>query len=194
MQIQRMVLSLLVVLVLGLAPLSYGQIAPHQPSHRIFGYYNPATGAFEPLRPAAEDVEPAAVTATTGTLVFKPTITVKSTIPKNGVIGCSGEASVGDSSGRTYAEHGSGVETLVSGTTYTCTVTLPYSWLLSSPASDKITLDYTANLNYGFQLAASNAADTAVEPLSARESDQGIPSISVPASGATTTEDVSVTL
>jgi len=60
------------------------------------------------------------------------------------------------------------VGTLVSGTTYTCTVTLPYSWLLSSPASDKITLDYAANLNYGFQLAASNGADTAVEPLSAK--------------------------
>jgi hypothetical protein len=73
-------------------------------------------------------------------------------------------------------------------------VTRPYSWLLSSPAKDKITLDYTANLNYGFQLAASNGADTAVEPLGARESDQGIPRISVPASGATTTEDISVTL
>jgi hypothetical protein len=192
MQIQRMVLPLLVVLVLGLAPLSYGQFAPHQPSHRILGYYNPATGAFEPLRPA-EDVD-AAVTATTGTLVFKLTITVKSTIPKNGVVGCSGEASVGDTSGRSYSEHGTGVGKLVSGTTYTCTVTLPYSWLLSAPASDKISLDYTANLNYGFQIAASNGADTAVEPLSARESDQGIPSISVPASGATTTEDISATL
>jgi hypothetical protein len=192
MPIQRMVLPLLVVLVLGLAPLSYGQFAPHQPSHRILGYYNPATGAFEPLRPA-EDVD-AAVTATTGTLVFKLTITVKSTIPKNGVVGCSGEASVGDTSGRSYSEHGTGVGKLVSGTTYTCTVTLPYSWLLSAPASDKISLDYTANLNYGFQIAASNGADTAVEPLSARESDQGIPSISVPASGATTTEDISATL
>lgn len=187
-----MVFPLLVVLVLGLAPLSYGQFAPHQPSHRILGYYNPATGAFEPLRPA-EDVD-AAGTATTGTLVYKLTITVKSTLPKNGVVGCTGEASVSDSSGNSYSEHGSGVAKLVSGTTYSCTVTLPFSWLLSSASSDKISRSYTANINYGYQLTATNGADTAVEPISARESDQSIPSITVPASGATTTEDISVTL
>jgi hypothetical protein len=193
MQMQRIVLRLLAVLVLGLATLSYGQIAPHQPSHRILGYYDPATGGFEPLRPA-QDAEPAAVTATTGTLVYKLTLTVKSTIPKNGVVGCSGEATVSDSSGNSYTEHGSGVGVLVSGTTYTCTITLPYSWLLSSAASDKISRSYTANINYGFQLAATNGADTAVTPISARETDQSIPSIAVPASGATTTEDISVTL
>ncbi len=192
MQIRRMVFPLLVVFVLGLAPLSYGQFATHQPSHRTLGYYDPATGAFEPLRPA-QDVD-AAVTATTGTLVYKLTITVKSTIPKNGVVGCTGEASVSDSSGNSYSEHGSGVAKLVSGTTYSCTVTLPYSWLLSSASSDKISRSYTANINYGYQLTATNGADSAVEPISARESDQSIPSISVPASGATTTEDISVTL
>ncbi|MGA7931089.1 MAG: hypothetical protein WCA20_34485, partial [Candidatus Sulfotelmatobacter sp.] len=91
-------------------------------------------------------------------------------------------------------EHGSGVAKLVSGTTYSCTVTLPYSWLLSSASSDKISRSYTANINYGYQLTATNGADSAVEPISARESDQSIPSISVPASGATATEDISVTL
>jgi len=193
MQIRRTILPLVAVLVLGLAPLGFGQLAAPRTPHRTLGYYDPATGAFEPLRPA-EEVDATAVTPTTGDLVLKFTLTVKATIPKNGVIGCTAEATVSDSSGFSADEHASGVATLVSGTTYSCTATIHYSWLLSSPTADKIYITSTSTLEYGYEVTATNGTGTVVEAVSARGSTQPVAAISVPANGATTTESVSMTL
>jgi hypothetical protein len=65
MSIRRTVLSL-AVLGLGLAPFSFGQLASQArpSSQRVLGYFDPATGIFQPLHSAAE-VDPAtAVTET----------------------------------------------------------------------------------------------------------------------------------
>jgi hypothetical protein len=194
MQTRRMMLPLVAIFVLGLAPLGYGQILtkPHT-SHRTLGYYDPATGAFEPL-PSAEEAE-APVTATTGTLVFKITINVKSAIPKNAVIGCTAGASVFDStSGLSADESGSAVATLTSGTTYSCTVKLPYSWLLSSPTSDKVSLDFNTSLDYGYEVTATNGTATLVQPVGARLTTHTLAPINVPLTGATTTETISATM
>jgi hypothetical protein len=189
---RRMILPLLVVLVFGLAPLGYGQFANHSP-HRTLGYYDPATGAFEPVHPAM-DLDAPPVAPTTGTLVLKLTLSVKSTIPKNAVIACSGNGSVFDSSGFSADEHGSGIAKLVSGTTYSCTVTLPYSWPLASASTDKISLSYSASIDYGYQVTATNGTAIVVEPVSARNTNQSFGSISVPVNGATTTENISATI
>ena len=136
MQVRKMILSL-AVLGLGLAPLSFGQFASQARSqNRVLGYYNRTTGAFEPLHPAAE-VDAATATTETGELIVKYTITVKSTIPKNGVIGCSATAAVGDAAGD-REERATGVATLVSGTTYTCSAIIHYSWLLDTPTTDPV--------------------------------------------------------
>ena len=192
MLLRKMILPLLVVSVFALAPFTYGQFANHTP-HRTLGYYDPATGAFEPLRPAL-DLEAPPVTPTTGTLILKLTLTVKSTIPKNAVIACGGNASVFDSSGFSADEHGSSIAKLVSGTTYSCTVTLPYSWPLASPSTDKISLSYSASIDYGYQVTATNGTAIVVEPVSARDTSQSFGSISVPVNGATTTENISSTI
>jgi hypothetical protein len=178
--------------LLAFMPLAFGQLASEaRPAHRELGYYDPATGIFEPLR-SLSDTEPATA-PTTGTLTFTFTINVKSAIPKNAVIGCEGDAIVSDPSLQ-VTERATGVANLTSGTTYTCTAVIHYSWLLSTASSDKITLSYNSSINYGYEVTASNGTGTVVTPIISRTSTQDITAISVPANGASTTEDVSITL
>lgn len=186
-----------VSLVLCLAPLGFGQFkSTPQVKHPMLGYYDPATGVFIPVHQEAVDAQdalPATVTPTTGEFVFNFTLTVKSTIPKNAVIGCSAHVSVGETA---YAasEMATGIAKLVSGTTYSCSATIPYSWLLSTPTSDSVSITYGTALQYGYQATATNGTATAVEPLSARDSQHSAASIKVPANGATTTEAIAITM
>jgi len=71
---------------------------------------------------------------------------------------------------------------------------MPYSWLLNTPASNKIIVSYKAQVNEGLQVTATNGTGTNVVVSAGRASSQTTASIPVPASGATTTENVSVTL
>jgi hypothetical protein len=194
MSIRRTVLSL-AVLGLGLAQFGFAQIAsPARPSsQRVLGYFDPATGIFQPLRASAE-VDPATAVTETGELIVKYTITVKSAIPKNGVVGCSASAGTDDSAGD-YAESASGVATLVSGSTYSCSAIIHYSWLLNTPTTDSVGFTGSATIGYGYQVTATNGSATLVQPVTARESKPNIPVLkAVPANGATTTIDVNVTL
>jgi len=194
MQKRTMILGLVAAFALGFVPFSVAQLATHAPSpHHILGYFNQDTGLFEPLRPATQDAELPPVAATTGTLVFNFTITVKSAIPKNGVITCSAAGAVIETSYSTD-ETGFGIAKLVSGNTYSCSVSMPYSWLLNTPTSDKIILSYKAQVNEALQVTATNGTATNVVITAGRGSSQTTASIPVPANGATTTENVSVTL
>ena len=196
MQTRRTIFVFFVILVVGLASSAFGQFASHFPlSHRELGYYDHATGVFTPLQLAAQEAEvPPATTPTTGTIVFSITITLKTAVPKNGVVGCDGHAFVsGDSSGFNAQENGFALAT-GTGTTRTCKVTIPYSWLLASPTTDSIGLNYNAFVAEGIELTATNGTGTAVEFGNVRSSDQSIAPIKVPVNGATTTETVSITL
>ena len=195
MQTRKLMLPLLVVLVLGLAPFGFGQFATKTHSqHRTLGYYDSTTGAFQPLAKAA-DAEQPPVAPTTGTITFRLTINVKSVIPKNAVIGCTGSATVfDDSSTLSDDEIGSAIATLVSGTQYLCIVKLPYSWLLSSPTTDQVALGFDASIDYGYQATATNGTATVVEPIGARDTSHSLAPIAVPINGATTTESITVTM
>lgn len=193
MRMRKMSLFSLVVLALTLAPFSFGQLAKQaQTSNRVLGFYNPTTGIFQPLRQSA-DVDPATATTETGDLIIKFTIAVKSAIPTNGIVGCSADAVTGDAAGD-YDEHASGVATLVSGTTYTCSAIIHYSWLLDTPASDKISFSASADIDYGYQVMATNGSANVVVAVESRGSVVNIASIAVPADGATTTVDAKSTL
>jgi hypothetical protein len=194
MQKRSLILSLLVVLILGFAIFAFAQRATHSSPGEL-GYYDRNTGTFTPLQ-AGPETELPPVAPTTGTLIFKFTITAKSPLPKNSVIACSGGAFVSESSGFSSTEKVTGIATLVSGTTYTCTSTINYSWLLSSPSTDKIQFqNIHASSSYGYQVTATNGTAILVQPVGGRESDQSpLAPISVPANGATTTENVSITL
>lgn len=194
MQKRNVFLALVVVLFLVREPSGFAQLGtPALTPHRTLGYYNSDTGQFEPLRSAAPDLTAAAVTATTGTLVYKFTITLKSPLPKNGIVICSAG---GDVIETTYSadEQGFGIATLESGDTYTCSVSTPYSWQLHTPSTDKIILSYKAQTYEAIQVTAANGTGTTVITTAGRASSQTTAEIPVPADGATTTETVSVTL
>ena len=194
MQKQRVISVLVLVTVLGLASPAFAQIEnPAFVPHRTPGYFNSDTGLFEPLHPMAQDEVSHSVTPTTGTLVFNFTITLKSTLPKNGIVLCGAGAEVSEST-FSAVESGAGFASLVSGDTYSCTVTIPYSWLLSTPSSDKIALSYKAEIVVGIQISATNGTGNTVMGTSGRASSQTVSSIAVPVNGATTSETVSVTL
>lgn len=196
MQKRSLIVSVVVILILGFAIFGFAQRGTHSSSAEL-GYYDRVTGAFTPLaRQSGPDAELPPVAPTTGTLIFKFTITAKSPLPKNAVIGCSGGADISDSSGFGTAERANGIAALVSGTTYTCTATINYSWLLTSASTDKIDFtDVHASVNYGFQVTSTNGTAILVQPVLGRDANpNSLAPINVPANGATTTEDVAITL
>jgi len=194
MKIQQIILSLLVVLV-GLSSFGFCQFAAQAPPQRHpLGYYDPATGSFSPLVPA-QDPDAPAVTPTTGTFDFNFTLTVKTAIPKNSVITCNALASVSDpGSGFSAGEQAFGTAKLVSGTTYSCALKIDYSWLLTTPSTDKVNLSVSAGVGEGYEITATNGTGTTVQVVGTRNSSQSIGSIKVPANGATTTETIAMTL
>ena len=193
MQMRRTTTLSLVILVLGLAPFSFGQfLSPQHVHHGTLGYYDPTSGMFEPLRPAMNAEELPATTATTGTITFSFTITVKSTVPKNAVITCTATAIASDPAGG-FTEEGGAVAT-GTGTTRTCKIVIPYSWGLTTPTQDTITLATSASMEYGYEVTATNGTATLVVPGVLRNSGQPLGVIKVPANGAGTSETVLVTL
>lgn len=155
-------------------------------THGILGYLDPKTGAFH-LLPALQDAEPPATTTVTGKIVANFTITVDSTIASTAKIGCNVAATVLDlSTANSIIEEAGNAVTRGSGSTVTCTATIPYSWKLGSASTDKITLSYT------IQSPVAITSGSAEFPN--RLSSQSLGSISVPASGTTTTETIAATI
>ena len=138
-----------------------------------------------------------AATLSGGKLVFNFTLTVNSPIPKNGVIACQPEVDINESSGQSITEKGFVLAHLVSGSQWACSVTIPYSWALATPTTDKAVLRYKITIAEALQVLAANTStttSTVIGPLGTRETNQVIGAISIPLSGATTTENVQVTL
>jgi len=134
-----------------------------------------------------------AVAATTGKFVFTFTVTVSSTVPKNGVVVCTAFASVAESSGQNIQQHAIGIVT-PSGGKATCTVNMPYSWALATASTDKVALSYKVEVDYGYEFTASNGTGTAVQLASSNLVNENLATISVPKDGATTDEAVSATI
>jgi hypothetical protein len=134
------------------------------------------------------------VTGTTGKFVFTFTITVSSALPKNGVITCHGHASVGEnSSGQLILQDAGGIATLSNGK-WTCVATMPYSWNLTTPTSDTVSLSYGVSMDYGLQVTATNGTAVVVVPVNVNKVTQNLKSIPVPLNGSTTTEAITATI
>jgi len=125
-------------------------------------------------------VQSEAATTYTGKFVYSFTITIESTISTSVPIYCYAKVQTSDS-GDTLSETGS-VTATRSGSSATCTVTLPYSWSLATESSDKVNLSFEV------------AADTSLEYPPVRDVNHQLGQISVPANGATTTEKISVVM
>jgi len=160
----------------------WGQDAAASPG--VPGYLNPRTGIFHSIgRPVPQDSEPLATTTYTGTIVVNFTITVSSAIPATDQIGCVAGASVFDTAALNGLVDIAGTAvTRGTGTTVTCSVTLPYSWKLASGSTDSVILGYSITSPVDFSTPAGEWPH--------RAGSRSIGSIKVPVSGTTTTETV----
>jgi hypothetical protein len=154
----------------------------------IRGTLNTQSGIFvaRPGKAAIEEAEATNLTASTvtGTLSFTYNITLKSGFPDTTAIRCSATASTRDenySETSIYYDIKSALATR-SGSTATCKVSIPYSWLLANPASTMLSMDYT--------VTAIPASENGVS----RHHMGNLATITVPTNGTTTFRTINVTL
>jgi hypothetical protein len=170
----------------GQAPL--GDQAPAG-AQGILGTLDPQTGAFKPLtkpnRVKDEGGIYGTTTPTTGTLQVNVTITIKSTIPSTEPIACTVTAVMEEVYDSVYVNESATALAVRSGSTATCSMTIPYSWYLEAPASDVITITSTITTPLNWLNAGVAAA---------RVSTQTWGYIYVPTSGATTPIAVAATI
>jgi len=167
--------------------LSWGQEASPAGARGALGYFDSATGVFRPVSPMEDfNFEALAATAQPGTIVVNFTIAIKSAIPANYLITCGVSAVVTEVSvaGVNLIEDDAAVAATRTGSTAKCTVTIPYSWVLSNPATARLSLNYSLTASKG----------TATTGLLARSSLGSIVNTAVPASGSTMTQTVNTVL
>jgi hypothetical protein len=176
-------LWLICMCCLMVAPAVWGQAATTTAKPGILGYLDPHTGTFRPVPSAAEE-DPDAAPPTTfgGTITVTLTITLKTTGLTN--ITCSEEVSVVDNitSPRVFEETNT-VAATGTGNTRTCKLSIPYSWGLTTQASDMMSTGYSV-----FAAAGTSGLPqrtSLLSPLDIRK---------VPANGTTTTLTANVTL
>lgn len=116
----------------------------------VFGYQDPKTGMFHPLDRTPLSAEAAAaITPTTGTVVFTVTIQVSSAIPTTAPITCALNGGVNDPSTGFWTFNFSKTATRVSTTSASCTLTMPYSVDLGTPSTDTLSLDLSVGVSFG---------------------------------------------
>ena len=130
---------------------------------------------------------------TTGKFVFTFTVFITSPLPKDSAVVCYATASVNESGGLSVTQTATGIA-IPSGSKATCIATMPYSWLLGSPHTDRVLLSYKVEVDYGYEITASNGTGTAVELATSDKVAQDLLSISVPVDGSTTNTAVSAVL
>ena len=149
----------------------------------IRGYLDPRTGIFHSMpNPDLQEADVPPPATFGGKFVFNFSITVSSALPSTTKIFCEATASTVDP--LNLITETASVMATRSGSTANCTVTIPYSWNLSSSSTDRVSLLY--------QVIAGVPSTTT--PLATRSSSQSLPQTKVPANGATTTETIAATI
>jgi hypothetical protein len=123
-----------------------GRSGAQQGRQGIPGYLDARTGAFRAVPHHSIDADalaPEAAVVYTGKFVYHFTITLGSTIPTGDVIQCAASADTTDTARETFLHEQGASQATVSGSTATCTVTIPYSWTLGSPTTDTVALYYS---------------------------------------------------
>ncbi len=143
---------------------------------------DPLTGQFRLMQPAFE-IEPNSAPIT-GKFVANFTITVSSTLSTSDVIACGVSSVVLDVASSFELLETATVAATRTGSTAKCTVTIPYSWILLSSTSDMVLLSYNIVV----------PATTAGSQFPNRTSDHGFANIKVPATGTTTTFNLTPTI
>jgi hypothetical protein len=168
-----------------------GQQSNRIPAHGIPGLLDPGSGLFTPmgrpiLTPEPQDNQDSVETPATvvsGKFVINLTITISSSIPTTETIACDAEALVFDSLSDIVDT--AGIAATRSGSTATCTVTIPYSWSLTS-TTDSVLITYT--------ISSPPDPFSSSTALPRRFTNHAIAKITAPATGTTTTYNVSQTI
>jgi hypothetical protein len=132
--------------------------------------------------PAGTFVDPNVATSTfTGTFVLNFTVTIKSIVPGAFPIHCTATILPIDASGLSYTEIKSVAGTRSSNTA-TCSISIPYSWILASTGTAMVQTQYMV----GTQGTGSS--------LVLREATGSLPGVTLPANTTTLTRSVAVTI
>lgn len=110
------------------------------------GYLDSHTGALLPLATTSESPDSAAAsTEIIGELKIAGTVTIASpSITSTTPISCSATAIVASDANGPITEEASTTASR-SGSTATCTVLIPYEWLLATPTTDKVILSVSVS-------------------------------------------------
>ncbi len=127
------------LMTLGGSILALAQTANRPSARKVFGFQDSKTGTFHPLGTADITDAAAATTTYTGTVEATVTITLKTALPTGDKIACTvtADASSDNETAGTlfdYGETASSIAT-VSGSTATCKVNIPFSWVLFTPST-----------------------------------------------------------
>lgn len=127
---------------LGGSAIAHAQTANAPFQKKVFGFQD-SRGNFHPLGHSVDLSEnPAATTTYSGTIEVTVTVTLKTALPSGDKVACSvGATAISDSettgANVAYDESATSLAT-VSGSTATCKVNIPYSWVLLTPSTTVI--------------------------------------------------------
>lgn len=173
--------------VAGLTQSAWSQQAPGSATPGILGHLDSRFGSFKPAQKDFPDIESlAALSATTGKFVTNFTINVASALPSNAVVTCTVSAAVVELTTGVPAFETATVQAVRKGSSASCSVVIPYSFNLATPASDSVNLSYV--------ISAGSLPTKTTVPVLSRVSEQPIGSVKVPSNGATITNNVKSTI
>ncbi len=161
---------------------------------KVVGYQDADTGQFHPLDKLVPEVTTTA--PTTGEYEVTFTITLKTAVPTGGTVLCSTnilvtDVSVTTDTGTTYSESAYAVAK-VTGSTATCTVNTPYSWVLPAPSTTNETL---LSGTYTISILPAPSTSVSLATVEGRsETSSFLSSKTVPATGTTSKIALNVTL
>ena len=172
----------------GLTILSTGAVLAQKTTttDQVPGFYNPKTHTFQMKVQPEVDPDVAAPKIYSGTLKYEITVKLVTPVASGQELACSGTALIEDVGGATYYEESVSGIAKVSGSSATCTLSLPYSWSLSAATSDTISLGYDLEI-------VATTTNAALE-FTGRTHTSGLAPLKVPAVGATTAIPISATI
>ncbi len=157
---------------------------------KIFGYQDPKTGVFHPLSRVEPETTPAP--PFTGTYEVAITITLKTPVPAGYSVYCTTSINASAINDSTAAEVDFEEDAYslakVTGSTATCTVNTPYSWVIpqaTTTETDSLAGTYTVEMIPTSTTAPDLGRDSTGPFLSATK---------IPAAGTTTKISVAATL
>jgi len=163
-------------------------------SAATLGYQDPETGVFHPLKTTVPD---ATTTPTTGTVKVTFNVKLATTFPKGTTLLCTASitAVVINTTAGTESEFSESVDdgVALSGTTATCSTTIPYSWLIPN-TSGALVETFTGSYILSAVVATSTGAPATTGLVTRTSTGAFAAASTIPASGTSSTYTVNATL